>query len=124
MNEQTTWLGICRIVAYLATLLLAVATAISYSRRRQPYRLGLLAGAGILLVIGCLSIVTIFWKDLSWIFRRFGEQLSCFFAVGNLLFATTLLLIAMGRRNQERRIAEMEAILRERATGEAPVNSP
>ena len=35
-------------------------------------------------------------------------------ALGSLLFYATLLLIAMDRRNQTRRIAELEAILRER----------
>ncbi len=103
----------------LASYVLIVATAITAFHRRMAGRFGMLAGAliGASTTICVMLPITTFeplYRRLSLSPGEFAEKLGWISAVGTVIFFTGLFLAGRERRNQERRIAELEAILRDR----------
>lgn len=121
MNEHLTWDTISRLVVYACVHLLILFTATRYFCKRQPRRKSLLAGALIMVALASVWIFTTFaWETYARVVSGFSDKLRWVSMIGSLLFYGTLLLIAMGRRNQARRIAELEAIIRDRDGESAP----
>jgi hypothetical protein len=115
MNEELTWTAIVFAVAQIFIHLLVLATAIACFRNRQGRRKGLLAGALVVVITGlCWDAASLSPDVFRWVMSVLDEKLSWLSATGSLLFYVALLLIAMDRRSQARRIAELEAILQER----------
>lgn len=115
VTDPPSWEMISRVVANVCADTLALLIAISYFRKQQPRRGLLLAGALTMVPLNLFWNFASLWRDFYLrIITVLSDKLNWVGATATLLFSVTLLLIAMDRRNQERRIEELEAILRDR----------
>ena len=123
MNDPD-WVNVLMLIGTVGLHLLVIATGILVFRRRMPRRIPLLIGALIFGLTGIFwdvvtRIIPLYSKELSqeifsMLFTSYWENITWVSAAGSLLYQVALLLIAMDRSNQARRIAELEAILRDR----------
>lgn len=124
--EIPIWLKVLSIIPRFGLCVLTLCAAGILFRKRQPRSRILLAGALVFAAAGITRTILLeINHNWYWQLRMIFHGLDLLAATGALLFHITLLLIALERRNQHRRIAELEAILQDRRNShEVPVNSP